>query len=248
MIIYLKQILMSQDNPIYNKIITSLSKEKFLEDFKYNYESNSFIKKFKGGYKELSFNISSSENTVTVCPILSVRFDIIINWFLKYVPIFWIRGIYDVKQSKIYTVSDDNLYFDAKVVDTFMTDNCNFDESYSVFANRLHDIIIHTIGLINNLRDVYDLIVNPILNGTVRIYSWDNFYKFMQLLVVCHIYNQDNYKMLKDMIIEYINYNMSTDIKFKGTQEYPIYYNRLDEIFRDIENFNIPKNELPKCD
>lgn len=218
-------------NKVVCEILKRLITESVFEGFSIRKSDSSLIKKTKDGFYKLSFPESSQTvdlktniHVVQVYPILSRRFDIIFKWFEKY-------SFIDLKTQKDHANSYLRLF---DIMDFyFYESNYHFEEQYA----QLRDVVIANATDFfeknSTLEKLYQNKIVPILNGNINLPDTGSNWIFAYLKLTW-IVDKTNYYKLKKIILKQIEFLMfGREFQEPGISRY---YNKLDEIFADIEN------------
>lgn len=218
-------------NEVVGKILNRLIKESVFEDFSLRKRDSCLIKKTKDGF--CRFSLTESSHTVDlknnllaiqVYPMLSRRFDITFKWFEKY-------SFIDLKTQKEHVNSYLRLF---DIMDFyFYEDNYHFEEQYAQLRNIVITNATDFFEKNSTLEKLYQNKIVPILNGNVKLPDTGANWIF-EYLKLTWIVDKANYPKLKALILKQVNFLMFGR-KFKEPS-ISRYYNRLDEIFADIEN------------
>lgn len=219
---------------ISNKLITDLSNEPFLSDWKFIKSRKTFRKEFKGGYWQIEVRNPNYYPYIRMGIYLEVYFYKIMDWFIKYLPDSnYIKKISPVKLMIIYDYLD--LYIGNNTL--FNIDFSDYDEKYTLFQKRFENIVNNHLCKITNLYDVYNLLIRPTIVGNEHPkWNTDSFHNLIAKLMVCHYFDKKNYKYLKDRVISQLS--VSHDQNW--------YYKHIDNIFHDLESLEIGDDYLPK--
>lgn len=218
-------------NRVVDKILNRLITESVFEDFSIRKSDSSLIKKTKDGFykfslpeSSLTVDLKTNLPAIQVYPILSRRFDIIFKWFEKY-------SFIDLKTQKGHANSYLRLF---DIMDFYFYENSyHFEKQYT----QLRDIVIaNAIDFFeknSTLENLYQNKIVPILNGNISLPDTGSNWIFAYLKLAW-VVDKANYYKLKKIILKQIDFLMfGREFQEPGISRY---YDRLDEIFADIEN------------
>lgn len=210
-------------------ILNRLINEPAFKDFKMRKSDESLIQKMKDGYNKVEFNdhfqdidLSNHQLALQIRPIFERRFDILSKWFEKY-------SFKDIK-----TQRNNGQIFDV-INDEFLFYNSGekFDEQYAKLRDAVVAKTLDFFDRYSTLEQFYQREVFTILTGEKKMQTVGADWIF-EYLKVTWIVDRVNYYNLKTLILKQIEFMM-----FGRKHKEPNierYYDRLDEIFTDIEN------------
>ena len=217
----------------FERVVERLKEEPFLADYTFRKRDSSFIKKFDGGLKRINlyhwFNIVEAG----VCPIFSVRHDIIFKWFDK----FSFRRYEDRRDdylvaftARMLGLGNSEFYFKVSLD--------NFESEYARLAYTLKKGSEEVFSQWATLEDFYKKRIVPELEGKEPFpYSGADW--MFQYLTVCRIVAPERYEELKAKCLEQAEWFMTRE---NGPEPNMLqYYDRLNEILGYLESLNLEK-------
>lgn len=216
-------------NKIVEIILNRLINEPVFKGFKIRKSDECLIQKTTDGFKQIAFDdhfqdidLNNHQLALQIRPIFKRRFDILSKWFEKY-------SFKDLK-----TQRNNGQIFDNISNEEFLFYNSGecFDEQYNKLRNKVIEkahVFFHDYA---TLEQLYQKEVFTILTGEKKMQSVGADWIF-EYLKITWIVDRANYYKLKSLILKQIEFMMFG----RRSKEPNIskYYDRLDEIFADIE-------------
>lgn len=216
-------------NKIVEIILNRLINEPVFKCFKIRKSDECLIQKTTDGFKQIAFDdhfqdidLNNHQLALQIRPIFKRRFDILSKWFEKY----------SFKELK--TQRNNGQIFDNISNEEFLFYNSGecFDEQYNKLRNKVIEkahVFFHDYA---TLEQLYQKEVFTILTGEKKMQSVGADWIF-EYLKITWIVDRANYYKLKSLILKQIEFMMFG----RRSKEPNIskYYDRLDEIFADIE-------------
>ena len=216
-------------NKIVEQILNRLATEPELREFKVRKYDETLIKKIKDGVERINFDdhfqsvdLSNHELALEIRPIFVRRFDVLSKWFEKY----------SFKELKIQR--NNVQIFNGISNEEFLFYNSgeHFEEQYKKLRNKVIEKAQVFFYDYATLEQLYQKEVFTILTGDkkMRDVGADWIFEYLKLT---WIVDRVNYNKLKALILKQIEF-MMFGRKYKEPN-IARYYDRLDEIFADIE-------------
>ena len=216
-------------NKIVEQVLNSLINEPVFKDFKIRKCDECLIQKTTDGFNKIEFDdhfqsvdLSNHELALEIRPIFVRRFDVLSKWFEKY----------SFKELKIQR--NNGQIFNGISNEEFLFYNSgeHFEEQYKKLRNKVIEKAQVFFYDYATLEQLYQKEVFTILTGDkkMRDVGADWIFEYLKLT---WIVDRENYNKVKDLILKQIEFMMFG----RKHQEPNIskYYDRLDEIFADIE-------------
>lgn len=216
-------------NKIVEQVLNSLINEPVFKDFKIRKCDECLIQKTTDGFNKIEFDdhfqsvdLSNHELALEIRPIFVRRFDVLSKWFEKY----------SFKELKIQR--NNGQIFDNIPNEEFLFYNTGeyFDEQYNKLKSKVIEKAHEFFNEYATLEQLYQKEVYTILTEDKKIPTVGADWIF-EYLKLTWIIDRENYNKVKDLILKQIEFMMFG----RKHQEPNIskYYDRLDEIFADIE-------------
>lgn len=219
-------------NKTVGQILDRLIDEPFFYDFKIRKSDECLINKSKNGFKKISLedhyqsiDLNNKRLGLQVRPYVEIRYDILSKWFEKY-------SFIDLKTQRSNGQIFEHIGGFGKVEFLFYNEGDCFEEHY----NKIRDYIVSESALFfekySTMEKLYINKIIPLMTGEKQF--WNNGGDWMfEYLKLVWIVDKPNYPKFKEKIMKHINFLMFG----RSSQEPNIakYYNRLEEIFADLE-------------
>lgn len=216
-------------NKIVEQVLNSLINEPVFKDFKIRKCDECLIQKTTDGFNKIEFDdhfqsvdLSNHKLALEIRPIFVRRFDVLSKWFEKY----------SFKELKIQR--NNGQIFDNIPNEEFLFYNTGeyFDEQYNKLKSKVIEKAHEFFNEYATLEQLYQKEVYTILTEDKKIPTVGADWIF-EYLKLTWIIDRENYNKVKDLILKQIEFMMFG----RKHQEPNIskYYDRLDEIFADIE-------------
>lgn len=216
-------------NKIVEQVLNSLINEPVFKDFKIRKCDECLIQKTTDGFNKIEFDdhfqsvdLSNHKLALEIRPIFVRRFDVLSKWFEKY----------SFKELKIQR--NNGQIFDNIPNEEFLFYNTGeyFDEQYNKLKSKVIEKAHEFFNEYATLEQLYQKEVYTILTEDKKIPTVGADWIF-EYLKLTWIIDRENYNKVKDLILKQIEFMMFG----RKYQEPNIskYYDRLDEIFADIE-------------
>lgn len=216
-------------NKIVEQVLNSLINEPVFKDFKIRKCDECLIQKTTDGFNKIEFDdhfqsidLSNHKLALEIRPIFVRRFDVLSKWFEKY----------SFKELKIQR--NNGQIFNGISNEEFLFYNSGeyFDEQYNKLKSKVIEKAHEFFNEYATLEQLYQKEVYTILTEDKKIPTVGADWIF-EYLKLTWIIDRENYNKVKDLILKQIEFMMFG----RKYQEPNIskYYDRLDEIFADIE-------------
>lgn len=206
---------------LFQLAIERLKTEPFLNGFKFRKRDSSFIKQEGGLRRHIELDHWSKEGVLIVYPIYMVRFDILLKWF----------ETYNVKSPQDQQ-DNPSIGFTGNMLgrqDQFRITESTFEQDYTTLRDSLSKCSDIVFSSYNSLRDMYDRVIIPILEGKQALPDVGADWAF-KYLTLTRIVSPKDYAAVKELVLAQVH-------KMADRHEPNImdYISRLDEIISVME-------------
>lgn len=221
---------------LFEKIMSDITMQDCLRDFKFRKRDSTLIATQKGYRRTIEFYHWSDITTgkITIRPIYGIKFDVLLNWFAK----FSFKSQQDQKdnydfgfESSMLGCVDDDFSFNLSGIN-YQTDYIDFEKTVLYCTEKVFSDYA-------SLPMVYNKEIKPVLDGKKDLPNIAIEWAFIDL-TLCKIIAPQNYEKFKEIVM--------SRIELLHNREEPnleLYYDRLDEIIGYMEGLTI--EELKSC-
>ncbi len=202
-------------------LVERLKTEPFLNGFKFRKRDSSFIQQEGGLRRHIELDHWNKEGVLIVYPIYMVRFDILLKWFEPY----------NVKSPQ--TQQDNpSIGFTGNMLgrqDEFRITESTFEQDYTTLRDSLAECSDMVFSSYSSLREMYDRVIIPILEGKRALPDVGADWAF-KYLTLTRIVSPKDYAAVKALVLAQVH-------KMANRHEPNImdYISRLDEIVNVME-------------
>lgn len=207
-----------------DSITDSLLANPIFKDFHVRKKDHSIIYKNKMVTKSLEFKILVFSERIWIIPYYFIRYEVLRKWFETHSH----KSITDQKKIASFT------YFGKKlnVQDTFKfnKDWSNYVEEFQIMESTIIKSSEYVFNKLGTLKGCYSEIIAPIIKNHCKLqdvgFEW-----VVDMTALCKIVNPDAYACFKNIVLNQIEY-----MHRKNEPNVEMYYNKLDDIFADLES------------
>lgn len=202
-------------------IVERLKTEPFLKGFKFRKRDSSFIQQEGDLRRHIELDHWNKEGVLIVYPIYMVRFDILLRWFEPY----------NVKSPQ--TQQDNpSIGFTGNMLgrqDEFRITESTFEQDYTTLRDSLAECSDMVFSSYSSLREMYDRVIIPILEGKRALPDVGADWAF-KYLTLTRMVSPKDYAAVKALVLAQVH-------KMADRHEPNImdYISRLDEIINVME-------------
>lgn len=201
--------------------IEQLKTESFLKGFKFRKRDSSFIQQEGGLRRHIELDHWSKEGVLIIYPIYMVRFDILLKWFEPY----------NVKSPQARQ-DNPSIGFTGDMLgrqDEFRITESTFKQDYTTLRDSLAECSDMVFSSYSSLREMYDRVIIPILEGKRALPDVGADWAF-KYLTLTRIVSPKDYAAVKALVLAQVH-------KMADRPEPNImdYISRLDEIINVME-------------
>ncbi len=206
---------------LFQLAIEQLKTEPFLNGFKFRKRDSSFIQQEGGLRRHIELDHWNKEGVLIVYPIYMVRFDILLKWFEPY----------NVKSPQ--TQQDNpSIGFTGNMLgrqDEFRITESTFEQDYTTLRDSLAECSDMVFSSYSSLREMYDRVIIPILEGKRALPDVGADWAF-KYLTLTRMVSPKDYAAVKALVLAQVH-------KMADRHEPNImdYISRLDEIINVME-------------
>lgn len=202
-------------------IVERLKTEPFIKGFKFRKRDSSFIQQEGGLRRHIELDHWSKEGVLIVYPIYMVRFDILLKWFEPY----------NVKSPQDQQ-DNPSIGFTGNMLgrqDKFMITEATFEQDYTTLRDSLAECSDMVFSSYSSLREMYDRVIIPILEGKRALPDVGADWAFIYLTLT-RIVSPKDYAAVKALVLAQVH-------KMADRHEPNVmdYFPRLDEIISVME-------------
>lgn len=214
-------ILHMTNKELFQLAIEQLKTEPFLNGFKFRKRDSSFIQQEGDLRRHIELDHWNKEGVLIVYPIYMVRFDILLKWFEPY-------------NVKLPQTRQDNpsIGFTGNMLgrqDKFRITESTFEQDYTTLRDSLSECSDMVFSSYSSLREMYDRVIIPILEGMRALPDVGADWAF-KYLTLTRIVSPKDYAAVKALVLAQVH-------KMADRHEPNImdYISRLDEIINVME-------------
>lgn len=208
-------------NELFLTLVERLNTEPFLKGFNFRKRDSSFIQQDGGLRRHIELDHWSKEGVLIVYPIYMVRFDILLKWFEPY----------NVKSPQARQ-DNPSIGFTGDMLgrqDEFRITESTFKQDDTTLRDSLAECSDMVFSSYSSLRDMYDRVIIPILEGKRSLPDVGADWAFIYLTLTRMVSPKD-YAAVKALVLAQVH-------KMADRHEPNImdYISRLDEIINVME-------------
>lgn len=215
------------------QIVNDLMKNPFFDGYSIRKKDMSIIFKTKEITKSLEFQLSSITDGFFVFPYYFIRYDVLRNWFEKR---HSLNSFKDSKKIMSFTFFGKKL--DVKNEFRFKEDWSNYDKEFIIMEKVIMSCCEFVFNKLGTLKGCYENLIMPIIqdkSGFQNVgFEW-----VVDMITLCRIVAPNEYPLFKIMIMSQLQCMFNN-----GEPNVEMYYDKLDEIFFDLESQDFSKVKI----
>lgn len=221
-------------------IVENIALNPFFKNYVVRKSDASIILKSEVGYKRIqfqyynSYDLKRDQLALEITPNYDIRFNVLHKWFEKYSK----RTLKDQRDD--YSVGFTGSMISGTDTFYFLESRNNYDEDFKILYNEVIKNAKYVFTKYATLESYYDRCINDVLQKK-RDWPDIGIEWIMEYLIATKLIAPFNYKLIKDLILQRIEYMMS-----RNEPNTKMYYNDLPAILKDLEGTDFTSGKWGK--